>query len=166
MFLVLRDQKTTRNVGTYQCPVRSPVYELMALWLRDLRPRALGTSPNLHDYVFFNVKNGNPWEQQPFSKFWQSSAREITGHDLNLQTMRRIFIEGISVVKAHGAFLPAADFLEVHSSPVEWTWLATALLTGEDSIRRVYFRDGLQKQAFKKVTLSCLFQLSSPWKGV
>ena len=44
-----------------------------------------------------------------------------------------------------------ADYLKERESSSDWQWLATAMLTGVESLRRTYNRDGLQKQAFEKV---------------
>jgi hypothetical protein len=43
------------------------------------------------------------------------------------------------------------DYLRKNRGAEHWKYLATAMLTGESSLKQVYFRDGLQKQAHEEV---------------
>jgi len=55
----------------------------------------------------------------------------------------------------------SADYLRQNHDSQHWKWLATVMLTGEASLRTVYYRDGLQKQAYEEV-LSFFNQAKSP----
>lgn len=47
--------------------------------------------------------------------------------------------------------LVSIDYLREHHGSQHWKWLANGMLTGEGSLRQVYFRDGLQKQSNHQV---------------
>lgn len=59
-----------------------------------IRPDALKTLSTCHDKVLFNLATGNEFNEQTYSKFMSRAFMEVTGFDLNLQLIRRIFIEG------------------------------------------------------------------------
>lgn len=54
-------------------------------------------------------------------------------------------------------WITLSDYLEIHDSPQDYQYLATAMMTGVTSLKRSYYRDGLQKQSQKKV---CVTQVS------
>lgn len=93
LVLILRDHKTSRPAGLQKCILADPVRAMFVYWMQTGRALALGTRAN-HNRVFLNVNTGNPFDQQGFSKFMGRSFMKVTGQELNLQTVRRMFAEG------------------------------------------------------------------------
>lgn len=151
MSLVIRDQKTSARIGNYKCPVPSPILELLAFWLEYVRPCALHDAAEDHDFVFFNVSSGRPFKQPAFSSVCKSAFKRITGHNLDLQSIRRVFADGMPPVSMGICDTVPPDYLSEHAGKEAWGWLAASMLTSEEALRRVYFFDGFQRQSFQKV---------------
>lgn len=94
LMMVIRDQKTRMQTGHYKCKIPGSVSPLMEFWVSTLCEEGKRTCNVEHDRVFFNTVSGKPFSQQAFSKYAASAFKEVTGHDLNLQIMRRILPEG------------------------------------------------------------------------
>lgn len=97
MFLEVRDQKTSRSVGLYKCPVPKDLRQLFNVWLEVARRIVLEGAQD-HGYVFFDCKKKEQFKQQSFSKYMGTAFKTVTGEDVNLQTIRRIFAEGATRV--------------------------------------------------------------------
>jgi hypothetical protein len=97
MYLEVRDQKTSRSVGLYRCPIPKDLSGLFNMWLDVARPIVLEGQED-HGYIFFQWKKKEQFKQQSFSKYMGIAFKAVTGHDVNLQTIRRIFAEGVSHV--------------------------------------------------------------------
>lgn len=152
--LLIREQKTAKQMGAYRCPLKPPLGPLIGHWAGKVRGQALHETGAEHDLVFLRCGSGCAFTQQSFSKYITAAFKEIVGAALNLQTVRRLFTEGMRGF-SYVAFLNRhsilSEYLKDHHSPTEWQWMATSMLTGVPSLRKVYFRDGLQKQSHLKV---------------
>ena len=95
MKLVIRDQKTSRNTGSYICPVHDVLKELLMFWINDVRPQVADENHVEHCNVFFNLTTLKPFDQQGFSKYISRAFVLITGKLLNLQLIRRVFTNGM-----------------------------------------------------------------------
>jgi hypothetical protein len=92
MKLVIRDQKTTRTTGNYVCPVPELIKGLLKIWLDEVRDTAKESLE--HTNVLWKLSTGKPFDQQGFSKFCSEAFKTIVGDLVNLQTIRRMFVEG------------------------------------------------------------------------
>lgn len=152
MRFIIRDQKTSRASGNYLCPVPDLLCKLLVLWSKGVRDEIGLELPTQHDHIFLNLNTGKPFDQQGFSKYSSKAFRNITGVAVNLQTIRRVFADGVFWNgEWTWTFFFGLDYLGTHHGDRHWKWLSTAMLTGEASLRKVYFRDGLQKQAYEQV---------------
>lgn len=53
MHLIIRDQKTSGTMGSYKCPLESPVEDLVEKWVGEVRASLLRPGRE-HDRVFLN----------------------------------------------------------------------------------------------------------------
>lgn len=145
----MRDQKTTKKAGFYSFDLEYPLKELMLAWVRTGRGNYLDGED--HKFVFFNVVSKMGFTQQAFSKFMARAFLKITTKNINLQKIRRMVSEGLPAFTIFMCSPLHVEYLQDNDSMNDWHWLATAMLTGVDSLRKTYNLDGLQKQAFQKV---------------
>lgn len=97
MELVVRDQKTSKRTGSYKSPVPDLVRDLMMIWLNECR-KPLNVA---HKNVFMNLNTMKPYDQQGFSKFTTRAFKNVTGEVLNLQIIRRVFVNGVFFTFSH-----------------------------------------------------------------
>lgn len=168
----VRDQKTTGVLGFYAVKLQYPLVELVRKWVRFVRPHVLKSTNVEHGMVFLNCESGAPFSQQAFSKYMVKAFACICEENLNLQIIRRIFVQGMR--RKRISYLTSVfiiGYLAKHTCPTEWRWLATSMLTGVESLKKTYNRDAFQRQAFEKVRLPwvrvpyCAFYLSSSRSG-
>lgn len=95
MRFIIRDQKTSRASGNYLCPVPDLLCKLLVLWSKGVRDEIGLELPTQHDHIFLNLNTGKPFDQQGFSKYSSKAFRNITGVAVNLQTIRRVFADGV-----------------------------------------------------------------------
>lgn len=95
MTLVIRDQKTSRATGNYQCPVPELLRNLLLIWVTKVRVELIKDAGIQHNRVFFNLNTLKPFDQQGFSKYTTKAFKDITGLQVNLQLIRRIFTNGV-----------------------------------------------------------------------
>jgi hypothetical protein len=97
MWILIRDQKTTPKIGTFKCLVPSPVKELLHFWISHARQKQLNGQQ--HDNVFLNLgtgkSKGKAFDQQGFSKAVKRAYLVLTKLELNVQSCRRVFAEGM-----------------------------------------------------------------------
>jgi hypothetical protein len=98
--LIIRDQKTSRTMGTYICPVPDLLGKLLRIWMDHLRPVLMKEAGLEHDNVFWNMATKKPFNQQGFSKYTKRSFKNVVNEEVNLQIIRRVFTDG-APLKGH-----------------------------------------------------------------
>lgn len=98
MKMHVRDQKTSGRTGFVCLQLEHPIKELLAFWISTIRPRLLGNARCQEDHVFMCPRSQARFTQQSFSKYMARAFLDVTGHAINLQTVRKIFSEGLRIV--------------------------------------------------------------------
>jgi hypothetical protein len=93
--LVIRDQKTSRTMGSYTCPLPNLLKELLLIWMD--RVRAPMANELKQENILWNLTTKKPFDQQLFSKHSTRAFKAVIGDDLNQQIIRRIFTSGVSL---------------------------------------------------------------------
>ena len=89
------------------------------------------------------------WERGgPCTPLWEF-ARRMWTCKRSEEWWRKVY--SVKVATTNTMSCSSLDFLEENQSVSDWQWLATAMLTGVESLKKTYNRDGLQRQAFTKV---------------
>lgn len=97
--LIVRDQKTSRWTGPLKIDVPTDVAELLHLWITNHWARWKQEGHFRHDFLFLYPKSKKPIGQKGFSGYFKKACRKHLRLDLNLQTMRRVFLAGFLCTK-------------------------------------------------------------------
>ena len=94
MVLVIRDQKTSPTSGSYRCAVHESIVPLLEKWIGPWRCSLMEGKGMEHTYVFFDVKTAEPFTEPGFSRVVKNAFKRITGENMGLQAIRRVFATG------------------------------------------------------------------------
>ena len=160
--MIIRQQKTSVQTGNHKVEFPGIIQKLLPYWVFAMRNIGKNRFNLEHQMAFFNLNTGKPFNQPSFSKYTAAAFRNISGHPVNIQLIRKILAEGVSEDLIRFMLHISADYLKDHDSPEEYQYLASAMMTGVTSLKRSYYRDGLQRQSQQKVSLSLCIGLHCP----